>query len=212
MKGADSKEELVLDDPAQIDVVTDQRALGYLAPLLRAEHTLSSAAAAVGVSPSTMAYWLPRFCDLGLVEVAGMRQRAGMPSKVYRATAKVFVVNAGRVDPARLAAFANAYDAQLREAIDADMNRKNLWSAIRLEVRGHPTTDAGVGIRLQPVVAQDAVICLLAESFSMSNKLAGELRAELLAVIKRFKARAEPGTNYLMHVALVPLDRKLAGW
>jgi hypothetical protein len=209
MKDADSKEELVLDDQAQIDVVTDLRALGYLAPLLRGEHTLSSAAAAAGVSPSTMAYWLPRFCDVGLVEVVEMRQRAGMASKVYRATAKVFTVNAGRVDPARLTAIADDADSQVREAVDADMTRKNLWSAVRLEVRGHPGTDKGVSIRLRPAEPRDGPF-LFNESFSMSPKLARELRDELLEVIDRYKAKAEPGRDYLIHIALVPLDQSLS--
>lgn len=207
MKDTDSKEELVLDDAAQIDLVTDLRALQYLAPLLRREHTLSSAAAAAGVSPSTMAYWLPRFCDLGLVEIIGIRQRAGMASKVYRASAKTFVVNAGRVDPTRLAAFADASDAQLRVAVEAEMTRRKLWQAVRLEVRGHHATDTGVDIHLQPVVPQDGVVCLFDASFAMSTKLAGELRDELLAVIDRYKAKAEPGRDYLIHVALVPVDR-----
>jgi hypothetical protein len=206
MKDADSKEELVLDDPAQIEVVSDLRAQQYLAPFLRGEHTLSSAAAAVGVSPSTMAYWLPRFCDLGLVEVVGIRQRAGMASKVYQATAGVFVVNAGRVDPSRLAALVHDADAQLREAVEAEMTRKNLWAAVRLEIRGHPSTDAGVTIRARPAELRDGVVCLFNESFAMSPKLARALRDELFEVIGRFKANAEPGRDYLIHLALAPID------
>jgi hypothetical protein len=187
-------------------MVTDLRALEYLAPWLHGEHTLSSAAAAVGVSPSTMAYWLPRFCDLGLVEVTGTRQRAGMASKVYRATAEVFVVNAGRVDPARLAAFTGAADAELRQAIEAAMTRKNLWSAVRLEIhRGLGAADVGAGIRLEPDVALDGVLCLASESFSMGAELAREFRDELLAFVGRYKARAEPGSQYLIQLAVAPL-------
>jgi hypothetical protein len=64
-----------------------------------------------------------------------------MASKVYRATAKVFVLNAGQVDSDRLAAFADNMDAQLRHAIETDTTRKSLRSAIRLEIRGHQATD-----------------------------------------------------------------------
>jgi hypothetical protein len=210
MKDGESKEELVLDDPAQIDVLTDLRALGYLAPLLRGEHTLSSAAAAAGVGPSTMAYWLPRFCKLGLVEVIGKRQRAGMASKVYRATAKVFVLNAGQVDPDRLAAFADNMDAQLRHAIETEATRQSLRSAIRLEIRGHQATDKGIEIRAEPAAPHDRVVCVIYESITMSTRLAQEFRAELLELVSRYKAKAEPGHDYLIHLALAPLDRNLA--
>jgi hypothetical protein len=76
----------------------------------------------------------------------GHRQAAAswLASKVYRATAKVFVVNAGQLDPDRLATFADNMDAQLRHAMDTETTRKSLRSAIRLETGGDQATDKGV--------------------------------------------------------------------
>jgi hypothetical protein len=83
-----------------------------------------------------------------------------MPSKVYRATAKVFVLNAGQVDSHRRAAFADNLDAPLRHAIETETTRKSLRSAICLERRGHQATGKGVEIRAEPAAPHDTVVCV----------------------------------------------------
>jgi hypothetical protein len=133
-----------------------------------------------------------------------------MASKVYRATAKVFVLNAREVDSDRLAAFADNMDAQLRHAIETETTRKSLRSAIRVEIRVHQATDKGVEIRAEPAAPYDRVVCVIYESITMSTRLARGFRAELLEFVGRYKDKAEPGHDYLIHLALVPLDRNLA--
>jgi hypothetical protein len=59
-----------------------------------------------------------------------------MASKVYRATAKVFVLNAGQVDSDRLAAFTDNMDAPLRHAIETETTgRAWLPTESRSEIR-----------------------------------------------------------------------------
>ncbi len=205
MKDVDSKTTLRLDEPARVAMVTDQRALRYLAPFLSAEHTLSSAAAAAGVSPSTMAYWLPRFCALRLVEVTARNARAGMASKRYKAVADVFEVPADKVDPDRLGAIIGAAHDAMGDLLV--VNWAKLWAAGSLEISAGEPADI-VNIRFQP--AEDdgrrPVVFLFNDVVAMSSAQARELRDELMATVKRHKAAASGGREYLVQVAVSPTD------
>lgn len=208
MEDTDSKEHLLLDDPASVAMVTHERALRYLAPFLSAEHTLSSAAAAAGVSPSTMAYWLPRFCALGLLKVTGQDARAGMASRRYKAAADVFVVAADQVDPARLAALIGSAHGDMGDLLFSRLGWADPWSAFRLEVSGHPLSDA-VRVNLRPIETEGVqpVVFLLNNLVTMTSRQARALRDELIATIERHKAAADPGSQYLVQVALAPVPR-----
>jgi hypothetical protein len=208
VEDADSKEALVLDDPASVAMITDQRALRYLAPFLSAEHTLSSAASEAGVSPSTMAYWLPRFCAVGLLKMTGQDARAGMASKRYKATADVFVVAADRVDPARLEAIVGAAHDDMGDLLFSRLSWPDLWAAFRLEITGHPSSDA-ISVSLRPIETDGAqqVIFLLNKLVAMSTRQVRALRDELVATIERHMASAEPGGQYLVQLAIAPVPR-----
>ena len=84
--------EQVVRDPTAIALVTDRRVLRFLSPFLKAEHTLTTAAAALGKAPSTLAYWIPRLVSAGLLEHRGDVVRAGRAMPRYRGTAQSFVV------------------------------------------------------------------------------------------------------------------------
>jgi hypothetical protein len=84
--------EKVLRDAASISLVTDRRVLRFLAPFLREEHSLTTAAAVLGKSPSTLAYWVPQLVRAKLIEHRGDVRRAGRAMPRYRATAQAFVV------------------------------------------------------------------------------------------------------------------------
>jgi hypothetical protein len=205
MKDPNSKERLVIADPAQAAMLTDRRALRYLVPFLCEEHTLSSAAAAVGVRPSTMAYWLPRFCSVGLVTVTGRRKRAGMASACYRSAADVFVLEAGQVEQQRLEAFLTEPATAIDEQISQAARRMDIWSQLRLELRGDPQT-AGIDIRIRPAERDDqgVVVLQLFDALTLSREQARELRGELIAVIQRYKTSPGRGGDYLVHLALAP--------
>ena len=77
-----------ITSPDAIKMLTNLRALRYLLPFMRQEHTLSTAAIALGRPPSTVAYWIPRFVRVGLVSHLGDEKRSGMAMPRYRAPAK----------------------------------------------------------------------------------------------------------------------------
>jgi len=81
-----------ITDPAAVLLLTDLRALKYLTPFLIEAHTLSSAAAAIECSTSTVAYWIPRFVRVGLLVHLGKQTRAGMAMPLYRAPAAQLAV------------------------------------------------------------------------------------------------------------------------
>ena len=80
-------------DPTAVLLLTNLRAFKYLTPFLNGAHTLSSAAAALECSTSTVAYWIPRFVDVGLLVHLGDQPRAGMAMPMYRAPASQLVVS-----------------------------------------------------------------------------------------------------------------------
>jgi len=85
-------DELTIKRPDAIALLANRKALHFLMPFLRAEHTLTSAAVVLSKQPSTVAYWVPRFVDAGLLLHLGDEQRAGRASPRYRGAARSFVV------------------------------------------------------------------------------------------------------------------------
>ncbi|MEO6124988.1 MAG: hypothetical protein ABIR32_14885 [Ilumatobacteraceae bacterium] len=85
-------EELKITDPQAIALLSNRKALTFLMPFLRAEHTLTSAADVMGKQPSTVAYWIPRFVRAGLIIHRGDEQRAGRAMPRYRGAARHFLV------------------------------------------------------------------------------------------------------------------------
>ena len=75
-----------------IDLLADMRGLRMLSPFLRQTHTLTSAARALGRPASSLAHWVPRFVEAGLLERRGEQQRAGVAMPRYRAPARKLVV------------------------------------------------------------------------------------------------------------------------
>lgn len=85
-------DELTITDADAIAMLTDRRALRFLVPFMSAEHTLSSVAAQLEKSPSTVAYWIPRLVRAGLLQQRDTVQRAGRAMPRYRAAALNFVI------------------------------------------------------------------------------------------------------------------------
>ena len=79
-------------DPVAIAMLTDLRSLKFVMPFMSATHTLTSAAAQLGKAPSTVAYWLPRLVECGLLIHQGDLVRAGAPMPTYRAPARMLTV------------------------------------------------------------------------------------------------------------------------
>ena len=202
MEDSDSKEATLVADQAQAALLTDPRALRYLAPFLIGEQTLSSAAAATGVAPSTMAYWLPRFLAAGLIRVASRRKRAGMASTCYRAAADLFLVDA---DQQRIEALRAYTAAALSEHISIAMGATRVTRTFRLAIKGR--TAETVEVRADPGTAGNRELARLAiETVRLSHRQAQALWDDLTEVIARHQAGGGTGTEYLVQLAVAPTD------
>lgn len=209
MEDPSSKERVISANAVQARLLTDDRALRCLAPLLCGEHTLSSAAAAGDVPPSTMAYWLPRFLDAGLIEVASRRKRAGMTSTCYRPAADVFLIEAGLLDQARIDALLDSAGA-LRESVAA-MRTAGLLRTAGLAVRGRSPTTVQVTFNTPPGTPTRVMVRQYIETMRLSREQAEELWADLVTLLKRYQAAGGKGSDYVLQVAISPADPNRAG-
>jgi DNA-binding transcriptional ArsR family regulator len=189
-------------------LLTDQRPLRCLAPFLCGEQTLSSASAAAGVPPSTMAYWLPRFRDAGLVEVAARRKRAGMASTSYRPAADVFLVDATLAGQARIEALVNSGGAAFSESVGA-MRTMGRLDTLQLAVSGRTATAVDVRFA-RPASGQHAVVRQWIEPMRLSKAQAQALWDDLITVIERYKAADGHGTEYVLQFTIAPDDPRHA--
>ncbi|MFN8023665.1 MAG: hypothetical protein U0Q03_19200 [Acidimicrobiales bacterium] len=78
--------------PEAIALLTDLRGFTFLSPFLSSTHTLTTAARAAKRPVSSMAHWVPRFVETGLLERVGEVRRAGAPMPRYRTPARKLVV------------------------------------------------------------------------------------------------------------------------
>src|SRR5688500_13493510 len=95
MKTAVSKEipaRTTITTRRAVDLLCNLSAVRKLDPFMRTEHTLSTAAAELAVTASTLAYWVPRFVAAGLLRVVRTEARAGMATTWYRASAESYFV------------------------------------------------------------------------------------------------------------------------
>ena len=76
----------------QVELLFNPQAARRLAPFFSSAETLSSAAALLGCAPSTMAYWIPRFVNVGLLVQERIELRAGAPMRWYRTKAPTLFV------------------------------------------------------------------------------------------------------------------------
>jgi len=79
-------------EPDAIALLADARGLRMLTPFMRRTHTLTSAARSLGRPASSLAHWVPRFVEAGLLERRGEQRRAGVAMPRYRTPARTLVV------------------------------------------------------------------------------------------------------------------------
>ena len=185
-------------------MLTNLRSLRYLQPFLRDAHTLSSAAAVLARPTSTMAYWIPKFVRVGLLEHLGNERRAGMAMPRYRAPARQLTVSYAKIpvdsrvallDEGRLRVLRRFFDG-LDEAIESTEAFSLAFSASgesgssveMIETDGTPRkrryTDAWMTLHLSDAEATD-------------------LAAEIEAVFAKYVDRTGP-RRYIAHAGVAP--------
>jgi hypothetical protein len=197
-------ERIDVRDPAAIELLTDLRGFTFLGPFLHRTHTLSSAAAAIRRAPSSMAHWLPRFVEAGLVERRGEIRRAGAPMPRYRAPARKLVVpfelipfdaRVRLLDEGRLRVLRRFMDG-MDEALAASRSFGLSFAAY---------DDDGSAVQLEETDAardeRQYTDGWLALDLTEADAL--ELSAEIEALYTRYQGRKGPRT-YLLHAGLAP--------
>ncbi len=93
MKDAFLKRDwLVVSDEKIADTLTHPEKYFYLIPFMRGEKTLTEAANELSIKPNMLFYQLKRLEKLGLIYLVRTEKRKGRASKVYKASAKRFII------------------------------------------------------------------------------------------------------------------------
>ena len=95
----ESRTPVVAREHMAVDLLLNLDAARRLAPFMRCEQTLGSAAAELEMPASSLAYWVGRFQKAGLIAIVRREPRAGKPIPVYRAIADEFQVPLDAMPP-----------------------------------------------------------------------------------------------------------------
>lgn len=180
-----------------------------LAPFMRRDHSLGSAAAELEMPASSLAYWVARFVKAGLLKVVRHEPRAGKPIPIYRATTDEFQVPLDAMPPGLRDEFLNGGRRHMFEeftkAVDAVAD-KYLKGGIR--VRCHP--ERGVELNfLDPEGPLPVHVAEAWASIALTDEEAGEIRVLLEELSTRVNTSKEgPGRRpYVMVLGLAPKPR-----
>lgn len=204
---------LKVEDSRMAKILAHPQDLRYLAPFIGREQRASEVAQALAVPLTTLAYRIRKLLDLGLLEVARIKRRAGSPVKHYRAVADTFFVPFEATDAATLAAllkqweepwlsmFHRGYAHALEESVTPWGMR--IWrdEAGELRVAPSPKTDRpwDAAADTTPAVLDELMLNLYLEP-----QAAKALQRELLEVIGRYAGKGGTQPHFL-RVMLTPL-------
>jgi hypothetical protein len=200
----------VVRDHLGVDLLMNLTAARRLAPFMRAEQTLGSAAAEVDVPASSLAYWVGRFVRAGLVEVVRTEPRAGKPIPVYRAVADEFRIPLDAMPPGSEDALLAGGRRHMFDEFTGAVNRAaRPWIANGLRLRSHPDRGMELGFvepdrtDLPPVTEWWATV-------TMTDDEAAEVRRLLDDIAARFgKDHEGPGRKrYVTVLGIAPLGRR----
>lgn len=195
-------------DHLGVDLLMKLGAARCLAPFMRREHTLGTAATELEMPASTLAYYVKRFLRAGLLQVVRVDPRAGKPIPVYRATADEFRVPFDAMPPGRRDEFLHGSRQKVLGDFVGAMERQittRLASGIGVTAPG----TRGVAINIIDADAlDDAPIAEWWGKLRLTEAQAFEFRDALHQLVERFAADEPlpgPGLrSYISMVGLVP--------
>lgn len=206
-----SNQPVVVRDHLGVDLLLNLNAISRLAPFLRAEHTLGSAAKAARVPASSLAYWVQRFLTAGLIEVTRTVARAGKPIPHYRAISSEFQVPFDAMPPGRRDEFLLRGRRQAFEQFIADSNRAAAAAFGDAGMRIVATAERGVELSLiEPKGVPDQHTTEWWGTCQLTDDEAVEVNRILSDLQKRFGRDQEgPGrTKYHLVLGFAPALRK----
>lgn len=207
-----------VEDPKVAALVTDPKAVSFLAPFMREANTVKGAHEALGVSSHTMLYWVNKFLDLGVLHVERVQERKGKPVKWYRTPGNGFLV------PMHLIPDHTFEDLLLRH--DEPFNRRLLRNLVQESIEAVRKVhrwemvvwkEDTVRIDMRPIDGHEphgfhelllaphmpAMLFELAE-LRLEFEDAKRLQRDLAALIAQYRGK-QGGGRYLARVALAPL-------
>jgi hypothetical protein len=203
----------VVRDHLAVDLLLKLASTRCLAPFMRAEHTLGTAATELEMPASTLAYYVQRFVRAGLVEVVRLEPRAGKPIPVYRAAADEFQVPFDAMPPGRRDEFLNGSRAKVLDAFTTAITREmTRHSGSGLRVKPHPVRGVAIDfVDLDDLDhLDDSNVTEWWGKIRLTDAEARAMRDELQAVVAKFGHDNEgPGRRtYVSMVGLVPEGRR----
>lgn len=200
---------VVVRDHQGVDLLCDIGAARRLAPFMRREHTLGTAAADLEMPASSLAYWVGRFRRAGLVEVVRREARAGKAIPVYRAVADEFRVPLDALPAHAREEFFMAGRRRLFEQFTHAVNEAAWpWFQEGLRLRAQPDGGMELGF-VEPDRAEPPPVTEFWGGVHLTEGEAAELRRELEALMARFTGgrRARGTRRYITVVGLAPEPR-----
>lgn len=200
----------VVRDHMGIDLLLKLASARCLAPFLRTEHTLGSAAKELEMPASTLAYYVGRFRKAGLLEVVRLEPRAGKPIPVYRATADQFDVPFHAMPPGRRDEFLHGSRRHVLAEFMTAMDRAVLAEhSSGIRITSHPVR--GMQIELSPDDRPaNSPVTEWWGKVRLTDEQALELRDALEDLARKY-GNDEPGPGrrtYITMFGLVPERRR----
>lgn len=195
-------------DHLGVDLLMKLGAARCLAPFMRREHTLGTAAAELDMPASSLAYYVKRFTRAGLLEVTRVEPRAGKPIPFYRATADEYRIPFDAMPPGRRDEFLHGSRQKVLGDFVTAMERQittRLATGIGVTAPGV----RGVAINLiDSELLEDAPIAEWWGKLRLTEAQAFEFRDALHDLVQRFSANEPPPgpglRSYIAMVGLVP--------
>ncbi len=209
----EARRTLIVTNTAAAEALTDPTTLRHLAPFLGRTASVSEAARESGEKANTTLKRVQRFLDLGLLEVAGERKRAGRPIRLYRTVADVFFVPFEATHSESLEAALAERDAYWermlrRNVVRTRSERLGTWGTRfyrdtrgRLQVQTAVTPDANA-----TTLDADApaVLSLWRDQLMLDFADAKELQREMFDLVQRYQKRSG-SQRYLVRMGLAPV-------
>jgi len=199
----------VVRDHAAVDLLMNLKATRLLAPFMRGEHTLGTAAAVLEVPASSLAYWVNRFVRASIIEVTRLQPRAGKAAPVYRAVASEFRVPLDAMPRGARDEFLHGGRQKLFTRFTKSVERAahaHFQGGLRL------TADRDGGVELGFVEPEGESTTPVTEwwaTITLTDDDAAELHRTLEGLVERFgHERPAPGRRqYVMVLGLTPRAR-----
>ena len=204
---------LTITDPRAAAVLAHPLHLRYLSPFIGQERRAGEAAQLLDVPLTTLSYRIGRLLELGLLEVTWVEKRTGSPIKHYRAVADAFFVPFAATDAETLEALLRQWEEPwlgmfhrgYARALEETKERwgVRVWRDEGGEMQVAPTSEAG---RTRDIETDGtpALLDALVVDLKLDAPEAGELRRELLEVIRRYSGKGGMERHFL-RVMLTPI-------